>query len=1017
MKMMMEEEIQNREKERKRREEELKREIREQEKHQKEIRDEMRQERETFRQEIEKMRQEKEKIKAEKEKLQIRYETEIARLMNIIENERQRHDKEREKREKEYVEIEGQYKTQIKEKDVKEREICDEMKRKREEWEKQKLDEKMRRQEEDEKRRKKDQRDWDEFNQRLKQEREKMEREKEDLKSKQEAKENSMNILFERMNREREELIKKHEEERERMKMMMVYDEQIQRLKSEMEGIIREKERIERERQKQLEELDKSLKEERNMKEDQQKTFEETLHIIQVQQEDELKRKRVEWREEYEREKEELNTICSETNDPLQVTAYRKLEKQYSKWSWSLRSAMLETENKLHNKIENETVHVVEETDLHRELKKTSEEVKKSMSEFFDKDTDADMVIRWKTSFEIKIQELQENIVSETKRKLNKILDQRDLKKKTDVQRTYNENTLYEKSKELAWKLKDKTNEVELKKEFDLFWEQSMKKIIKDTPAIKDIDVIRDAREILSDIYEGHLPVNYLKVSKDIFSVPSYSDYVKDKKISGFTRSFKDSFRSTKETLGYILSREDEAQIRALVLDVVQQTDKMIQSFNISKMGYNISYIQQLIGYIKEKLNEHEEGPGKYMFKKKFFIRLVLSICKRANNMITDQHRLFREANDPVIYVMQKKQKNYSIFQKHLHGAASAAIFGKIICEKLKDPIEQSVYKKTARDLADEMRSNCESLKGNRSNLEKHILKTLAEEEDFDKYMNYIHNPRDHFISFIRDEVSRYITDKFSVRVLPKMKENIKLLQQKIMKAAHESTEHVQVNSGDVGLWLKSFTQQLSDELIFSEKDLSGVKHDDVDDFKLLEDVIGQELFCITFDISSSFSTKTFPVKLDYILRPDELLIDHFCQCCWVQCPFCGATCTNTIENHHEDHSVAFHRMTENNGAYYSSTQNLCADICTNLVASDQHFNILDRTFKYRKYRKAGERFVNWSITPDPSELPYWKWFVCRFQKDLGKYYSKTFDGCGMIPDEWRKYSKLDAIESADQCI
>ncbi|KAL0198699.1 hypothetical protein M9458_007239, partial [Cirrhinus mrigala] len=232
----------------------------------------------------------------------------------------------------------------------------------------------------------------------------------------------------------------------------------------------------------------------------------------------------------------------------------------------------------------------------------------------------------------------------------------------------------------------------------------------------------------------------------------------------------------------------------------------------------------------------------KYVFKKQFFMDLVYSICNRANNKITDQYRLFREANDPVIYVEKKREEYYSIFQKYCHGATSAAIYGEIICQKFKEPIEQSVYKKTARDLANEIRTICESLNGNRSNLEKHILRKLAEEEDFNKYMNYVKTPRDHFKSFIRDEVSRYITDKFSVSVLPKMKKNIKLLQQKIMKAAHESTEHVQVNSGDAGLWLKSFTQQLSDELIFSEKDLSGVKHDDVYDFNLLEDVIRQEL-------------------------------------------------------------------------------------------------------------------------------------------------------------------------------
>uniref|UniRef100_A0A671R0D6 Interferon-induced very large GTPase 1 n=1 Tax=Sinocyclocheilus anshuiensis TaxID=1608454 RepID=A0A671R0D6_9TELE len=355
------------------------------------------------------------------------------------------------------------------------------------------------------------------------------------------------------------------------------------------------------------------------------------------------------------------------------------------------------------------------------------------------------------------------------------------------------------------------------------------------------------------------------------------------------------------------------------------------------------------------------------------------------------------------------------IFQKYCHGAASAAIFGEIICQKLKEPSEQSVYKKTARDLTDEMRSNCESLNGNRSNLEKHILKTLAEEEDFDKCMNYIDNPRDHFQSFIRDEVSRYITDKFSVNVLPKMKENIKLLQQKIMKAAHESTEHVQVNSGDAGLWLKNFTQQLSDELIFSEKHLSGVKHDDVDDFNLLEDVIRQELPAIMSDISSRFNTNTFPEKLDYKFRPDELLIDHLCQCCWVQCPFCKAICTNTIENHDEDHSVPFHQVIGLSGIHYANTNNLSVHICTSAVAKNNlHFYPIDSKDKvpWREYRRAGGVYADWSITPDLSELPYWKWFVCRFQKDLEKYYSKTFAGQGNIPDEWRKYSKHDAIES-----
>ncbi|XP_056308611.1 interferon-induced very large GTPase 1-like [Danio aesculapii] len=700
----------------------------------------------------------------------------------------------------------------------------------------------------------------------------------------------------------------------------------------------------------------------------------------------------------------------------LEISAYRKLETEYGKWSWSLRNAMIETEHKLHNQIENDTILEVKETDLKSKLKKTHEEVRNSMAHFFEKDSDAEILIQWKTSFEIKINELQENIVRVTKRKLNEVLQQRELRKDIDAQKINHENTLLEKSKELALNLKQKANDEEtLKREFDLFWEKSVTKIITDTPTVKDIDIMTDVSEILHNLYESISVQKY----NNIFSLQrkkSYSDYVQLKKSSGFKGQCQDTFRLVKKGLGFdTLSKEDEAQIRLLVDNVVQQTDTMIQSFNISKMGYNISCIQQLTDYIKNRVSEHQKGAVNYVFKNEFFMDLIFSIIQRAQETITGQHELFREANDPVIYFKKKREDYYSIFQKYCHGATSAAIFGEIICQKLKEPIEQSVYKKTARDLADEMITNCVSLNGNRSNLEKHILKTLAEEEDFGKYMEYIQNTKDYFKSFIRDEVSRYISDKFSISVLPKMKKNIELLQEKIMNAAHQSTKHAQVNSGDAGLWLTSFTQQLSDQLIFSEKDFSGVKHDN-GDVNLLEDVINQELPDIMSKTSTGFS-ETYGEKLDVKFRPDEILIDHFCQCCWVQCPFCAATCTNTIEDHDGDHSVPFHRVDGINGLSYFLTNNLSVDICTNLVASDAVFICIKGIFLFKEYRQAGEDYAKWSITPDLSELPYWKWFVWRFQEDLEKHYNETFQENAEILTEWKNITKQDAIESLEKYI
>ncbi|XP_051994495.1 interferon-induced very large GTPase 1 [Xyrauchen texanus] len=883
-----------------------------------------------------------------------------------------------------------------------------------------------------------------------------------------------LNGLMERvkqLSREREELMTKQEEEKRRRKEKLKEREANERemrdeMKRERETLKHEFEEMKRENQKvktekenlqskyetQIDKLMNRIENERQNHEKEMKRRDEEFsereerHKTQMKEKEEHKRKmrderrreREEWEkqkqiseEQYQRLRREIEGLIAE-NERIErekavkkswidihapekfseVAAYRRLETQFTKWSWSLRCAMMETENKLHNKIEKEATYWVEESHVQRELKEKTEEVKNSMSEFFEKDKDADLVIQWKASFEIKIKDLQENIVRETMRKLNEILKQRDLKK-IDAKRTHHEFILFEKSKELALKLKDKTSDEEtLMIEFDCFWKECVDEIIRDTPPIKDIDILKDVKILFSEIY-SRAPVDFWTESRDILSVQSYSDYVRFKKSRPFLS------REAKEKAGVALSNEDEAQIRALVNDIAQQTDKMIVSFNIAKTGYNISYIHELTGYIKTRLKQHEGTKVTYEFKKELFVELVYLVCKRANKTFADKHKLFREANDPVIYFEGKKEEYYGIFQKYCHGVTSAAICSEIVCRKLKVLVEQSVYRNTARRLADEMTTNCESLNGNRSYLEKHILKTLAEKEHFDSYMNYIRNPRDHFKSFIRDEVRHYITDQFSVSVLPKMEMSMKFLQQKIVEAAHESTEHVQVNRGDVDLWLKCFRQKLSDVLIFSERDLSGVNHDDVDDFNLLEDVIRKKLPSIMSDINSEFCPGSFSVKLDYKYRPDEILIDHFCQCCWVQCPFCKATCTNTIEDHDGDHSVPLHRVDGINGIYYRGTTNLSNGICTTEVASNQSFNPKDAGHRIhvREYRRAGGDYAEWSITPDLSELPYWKWFVCRFQKDLEKYYNKTFQGRGEIPDEWRKYSKQVAVESLDKYI
>ncbi|XP_059358610.1 interferon-induced very large GTPase 1-like [Carassius carassius] len=688
----------------------------------------------------------------------------------------------------------------------------------------------------------------------------------------------------------------------------------------------------------------------------------------------------------------------------LEIAAYRKLETEYSKWTWSLRKGMLEIENTLQNQIENEAINEVEETNLQEELNVKSAEVKKSMTEFFERDTNASILIQWKTSFEIKVSHIQENIVRETLKKLNEVLQQRDLKKKIDAQKTQNENALLEKAKDLALTLTDKPNDDQiLQTEFDSFWKRCVSEISKDTPQVQDIDILKDMKEVLSD-HECFSDLETKSKKCNILKLSSYSEYIQLYIVEKVFQMF-----------GY--SNEYDAQIIKLITEIVEQVYKMIMSYNIAKMGYNKTYIQELTGFIRAKLVQHEEKETtRYTFKKHFFSDLVFSIFIREQKTFVKQHNIFREANDPVLYFARKREEYYRIFQKYCQGATSATIIGEIICNKLKEPIQQSVYKNTARELADDMRSNCESLNGNRSKLEKHILKRLAQKEDFKAFITYIHDPKKHFKSFIRDEVRRYITN-FNISVLPKMKDDLRKKEKQIIAAVNRASEAVDETRRDADLWLMIFTQSLSDVLMFSEKDLEGVSRDDVD-VKLLAEVIRKQLPSIISDISSEFSTKSFLQKLECKNRPNEILYEHLCTCCWVQCPFCKAICTNTAEAHDTKHSVPFHRPDGLSGWHYRGTQTLTPDFCTTLVASTKRFRTShesEESIPYKDYTSAGGVHAEWSITPDLSELSYWKWFVCRFQKELEEYYKMKFQDQGEIPHEWKRHSKQDAIESLDK--
>ncbi|XP_017336401.1 interferon-induced very large GTPase 1 [Ictalurus punctatus] len=717
----------------------------------------------------------------------------------------------------------------------------------------------------------------------------------------------------------------------------------------------------------------------------------------------------------------------------LEIAVYRKLENEYCKWTWNLRSAMLVIENKLLNRVNNERQPKIEENDIVAGMKDIKLFVEIAIKEFFEEDKDKETLIQWREKYERKILDLNSDLVKGTKRKLDKVAHLKIAREKIDQEKTVREKKLYKQSKDLAIILKSKeTDEETLRADFEDVWDKWVTEVTKDVPSIDNIDIWGDVAQTLSESYE----VNFVcerqnkAAYKKIDSIGDYSDYIilnkqqephqqavehveEEDQIPGAHGHTVRDIPSEENCRTTILTSEDNHLFSALIGRLIKDTEQEIQKKPIAEQGYSQSYIPEIITSIKNQVRVNQTNTSKYTLKKEFTVDLCLHVCSFAANKFSDLHNKFKNANDVGVYLEKQKPQYFNIFQNYYNGATSTTVFGELIVDKLEPSILQAAYDQTAIDVAEKMKRDVPAFSGNRSNLEKHILTALAEEENFENYIEYLHKPKEHFNHFITNEVNKYLLEDKCQEVLETVKANIKSKGKCVMDAVNKATEDVNKRNGNIDMWLEYFSKELQDELQFKEESCPEQK--EITDLGFLQEVVQKGLTDTVAKLCSEVKTISDLKQEIFRKKPQKVLIEHLCQCCWVQCPFCNAICTNTMEDHDGDHRVRFHRNCGINGWSFMFTENLGVDFCTTAVSSNLFFRTSEGVFTFKEYRKAGGEYAKWNISPDTSEVPYWKWFVCRFQEDLEKHYKRKFTGNGEIPLEWRDITKDRAIESLNE--
>ncbi|XP_057877798.1 interferon-induced very large GTPase 1-like [Melospiza georgiana] len=687
----------------------------------------------------------------------------------------------------------------------------------------------------------------------------------------------------------------------------------------------------------------------------------------------------------------------------LEIAVYRKLESAFSQWTWRLRSHILDVQMKLYNKIRNGDLQNVTREHLEGLVQEISDAIEKEVEKYFREDKDRETLVQWKSSTELKLKELKETLLDDTKKKCENLIERQKEQRKLYARKLAYEDEILRRSRELAVTLKGKSlSERELKDNCILVLNQWIAAVSCAARPLEWVDIDAEIEDVLLEHFKE--PGIYARIR----SFPKGRGFSFDpekhiKKIKhlGFVPDFRN------------ISNDDVIKYQHITDNIIVCVKANIAKKEEEKRDYSRNFIYEILIEVQKAVNSLPSN-WKCSFNRDYSIDLSLYLCRMAAERFKAMHKEFQKANDPAAYLSSKREDFLQCFQISCQGATSVTTFAVFLCRKIEPALSRAVYERTAKAIAEDMQGKFPDFQGNRANLEVCILRYLAEQENFEYFKQYLMSPKQFCESYIETRVMGHCLDG-SRRLRMFLDSSLDILYRNTLSAVSFSTQTVKDKKDrkdKVSLWLDEFCREMTEVINLPRSDLKGIEHLEVTDIEFLSSAVAEAL-----DDLRDRLMEVFP-KADlssFSRQPHTILAEHFSGC-WEQCPFCGAVCTNTMQNHTGDHQVVLHRPQALIGTTWPGTDQLVIDICSGLLTTNLKFNFDNsKGFSYQKYWYAGLPSSTWNTLPDPSMQAYWKWFVSHFRTQLEALYNGKFQGKGKIPEAWQRVTKQEALSELEK--
>ncbi len=389
-------------------------------------------------------------------------------------------------------------------------------------------------------------------------------------------------------------------------------------------------------------------------------------------------------------------------------------------------------------------------------------------------------------------------------------------------------------------------------------------------------------------------------------------------------------------------------------------------------------------------------------------LEIYLTACGHAISKFEPMRDLFREQNDPRLYLERNiKGPLLARFENQYNRTAAEEAIANTLCSHLEEPIRKQIAKKIGNNMKKMMRESDEQHFSSKMALKVKVLIDISEKEEFKEVMYYVTNIKACLEKRIKNYTILYC-DEIESGENSRLQNIAKEIVATLINVVKDQLN--KLNETDVKKLLSAFCE---DKKI---REQLGVDFEPLDFLATNGDESLQELNLDNFKNNIKAGLKKLLEKLeasfDHIKyetemvrwqdKPHELLSKDLVGCT-AECPFCGEQCDRQLSDHSTKHKVDVHRSTCLIGYHYEDTHKMVTHFCPTQV-SDESAMFKDRetNFSSHYFKDYGsiQAYSNWSILPDApcEDSKYWKKFINTYNRDLAeKYGVKPAD----IPRDW----------------